>query len=302
MSSLARVAAIAAFAAAVVYSPSPASADELEDFQRARSAYDGAQYSLAIQRFEPLVLGAVPVLRTRALLLESRKYLGAAYLFLGRRTDAEAQFEALLRDDPAYQLDPVAFPSEVLDVFTTVHARLEREIQAAEAARLASEEAARRAAAERLLRERATMLRLVELAETETVEEQRSRWLAAIPFGVGQFQNGEDGWGLFFAISETSLLLAGGITYFLHEGLRDDTPAAADLREANLTARAFRIVNWSSIAGFGVLALAGVIHAQANFEPRRRTERRRPLPPELQEGLELGLDATPSSVLLQGRF
>ena len=77
----------------------------------------------------------------RPLVLESRKYLAATYLFLGRKSDAEGQLELLLRAEPDYVLDPLAFPAEFVKTFSEVKVRLEQE-------RLRKEQERARAAAQ----------------------------------------------------------------------------------------------------------------------------------------------------------
>src|SRR5262245_7693507 len=102
-----------------------ARADELEDFEHARQAYEAQNYAQAIERFEALVGGEVPHITTRALVLESRKYLAASYLFVHDIPHAEEQFARLLGDDPTYP-EPTAFPSEVRATFARVRTRVDR--------------------------------------------------------------------------------------------------------------------------------------------------------------------------------
>src|SRR5687768_11471405 len=94
--------AVALAALILLAFPALARAGDIEDFESARSAYEARDYERAVVAFELLVGGDAPRLQSRALIAESRKYLGAAYLFVGRRDAARAEFERLLRDEPAY--------------------------------------------------------------------------------------------------------------------------------------------------------------------------------------------------------
>jgi hypothetical protein len=255
-----------------------AHADELEDFQIARNAYEAQNYALAVTRFERLVGGETPRLSSRPLVLESRKYLAAAYLFMGRREDADTQFERLLRYDETYELDPVAFPTEVLDLFTIVKSRLARERTQTEGARQQADRERERLRVAEQTREQDRLRRLVDLAENETVEESHSRWIAAIPFGVGQFQNGDDSLGVALAISEGLLLAASATAFFIHMSLVDDAIVEGGLPtperdRAERTEAVARIANWASVGAFLAVAIAGVVDAQIRFEPFERTRR-----------------------------
>ena len=272
-----------------------AHANELDDFQQARQLYEAQQYDDAAFAFQELIGGEVPRLRNRALLLESRKYLGVSYLFLGQRERAERQFELLLRDDPAYQLDPVAFPEEAQKVFAQVRKRLESETLKQARQRERDEQQARKREAEQLLEERKDLLRLVELAEYERVERRNSRWIALLPFGVGQFQNGHENLGTFLAVSEAVLVALNLTTYFLHQDLEGQRPERDRLGEALFAEKTFRITNQVTLAVFALLSIGGIIDAQIRFKPAWTRRHRRPIPDDLRDSLQLGAAGTPAS-------
>lgn len=274
---------------------SAASANEFEDFEKARSVYEAQDYARAAQRFEALAGGDVPQLTNRSLVLESKKYLGASYLFLGKLERAEQEFTRLLRMDPAYLLDPLAFPEEVQRLFTKVKMQLEAERRATEEERRREEQRLLRQQTERIELERQRWEQLQALAQVETVREERSRWLALVPFGAGQFQNGHASLGAVLAVSEGSLLALAIVTYALHESLRGQAPDDPDsVADARLAERAFRYTNQISFALFAILAVTGVIDAQVRFQDSREYERKRPLPPDLQGGPELSIDGAGS--------
>lgn len=277
--------------------PTAAAADELEEFEQAREAYEQARYERAIKRFEALVGGEEPRLRSPPLILESRKYLAASYLFAGQPERAEEQFERLLRQDPDYELDPVVFPREVHDVFASVRERLSEERAQKEEARRNRLGAARERRRE-LERQSRRIEQLEEVARTEVVREENSRWIATIPFGVGQFQNGHRRLGMTLAIAEGVLAATSLTTFFLHRSVlatdlgpppegcsRDDVDFCnrLDRRE-----KAYRYTNWASTGLLVGVAALGILDAHLRFVPHTERTRRREVPPEVQIGVGPG--------------
>jgi tetratricopeptide (TPR) repeat protein len=275
----------------------PVAADELSDFESARRNYDKQNYAKAARGLESLVGGAVPRATNPVVRLESRKYLGATYLFLGKKEAAREQFRSLLEEDPGYDIDPVAFPEAVVQTFQEV----QKEV-AAERARKDALEAVRRKRersdeVEELIRQQERIRALEELAAVETVEKVNSRWIAALPFGIGQFQNQDRPLGIMFAVTQSAFLVASIATFIGHNSLRDENPAPSEIERARRVERALRIGNWVSVGAFLSFAVAGVIEAEVRFKPVIRTTRKRELPEDTQSPqttgpqirLELGL-------------
>jgi tetratricopeptide (TPR) repeat protein len=275
----------------------PVAADELSDFESARRNYDKQNYAKAARGLESLVGGAVPRATNPVVRLESRKYLGATYLFLGKKEAAREQFRSLLEEDPEYDIDPVAFPEAVVQTFQEV----QKEV-AAERARKDALEAVRRKRersdeVEELIRQQERIRALEELAAVETVEKVNSRWIAALPFGIGQFQNQDRPLGIMFAVTQSAFLVASIATFIGHNSLRDENPAPSEIERAQRVERALRIGNWVSVGAFLSFAVAGVIEAEVRFKPVIRTTRKRELPEDTQSPqttgpqirLELGL-------------
>jgi tetratricopeptide (TPR) repeat protein len=277
-----------------------ATANDFEDFEKARSAYESQDYAKAASLFAALAGGDVPQLTNRSLVLESKKYLGASYLFLGKLAQAEQEFTRLLRMDPGYLLDPLGFPEEVQRLFARVKMQLEAERRASEEERRREELRLTREQTEASERERQRWNKVIQLAERETIREKRSRWVALVPFGAGQFQNGHSSLGAVLAVSEGSLLALSVATYVLHDHLRGQRPKANELEEARLAERGFRYTNQISFALFAVIAVTGIIDAQVRFQDTYEYERKRELPPELREEPRLSL--TPTGASLELRF
>lgn len=297
---------VALFAASA---SSSARADDLSDFERARASYDAQRYAEAVQKLELLVGGETPRLTTRAIILEARKYLGASYLFVARRADAERQFTLLLGDDPQYQLDPTTFPAEVREVFATVRARLEGEARERAAAH-DREEAARRAEeAARLLRDADRLEQLRVLAETETFVEEHDRWIAALPFGIGQFQNGHTGLGIAFAVAEGALTATAITMASLHYALPSSTGyidfehPTLDMAEVRRLEAAYSVTNYLAMGVLAAVLVVGLVDAELRFVPSVTRTRPRAVAPAAQpETPSATLSVGPGSAIFRLRF
>jgi hypothetical protein len=273
-------------------------ANELDDFQRALKAYESQSYALAATLFDGLVGGEQTRLQNRALVLESRKYLAASYLFIGQKDKASEQFVRLVREDLTYQLDPLAFPEEVQKTFAEARQKVEQE-------RIASEEAKKRAQVEASKRitnatqdDREKLRRVLTLAETDRVELLHSRWIAVVPFGVGQFQNGDPGWGTFFAVSEGITAAVSILSYAFHESLRGQRPAPERLGEARFAESAFFYTNVVSFGLLASLVVAGLIDAQVRYQPFGTKTRKRPLPDDLRNVLKVSIGASGATAII----
>lgn len=278
-------AGVALFCACSAVFVSSGRADDLSDFEAARAVYDAQDYGKAVELFDKLVGISPPRLTDRLLVLESRKYLGASLLFARQGQRAREQFRLLVLTEPDYLLDPLAFPTEVVAVFdqvkTDVQAEIEKAAQA-ERLRLAQEMRTRQEAEQ--LRNR-NLAQLVAIAETEQVKRANSRWIATVPFGVGQFQNGHAPLGSALAVTQGLSVATSVISFILHQQLRTENPSPAEVPDATRREELWRTVNVVSFSAFVALAVIGVADAHVRFVPERATSRVRALPPELQTWL-----------------
>jgi len=260
----------------------PVAADELSDFESARRNYERQNYSKAARGLESLVGGAVPRASNSVVRLEARKYLGATYLFLGKNEAAREQFRLLLEEDVDYDIDPVAFPEAVVQTFQEVKKEVSAEQARKDALEAARRQRERSDEVEELIRQQQRIQTLEELAAVETVEKVNSRWIAALPFGIGQFQNEDRALGIMFAVTESAFLVASIATFIGHNSLRDENPAPSEIERAQRVERALRIGNWVSVGAFLSFAVAGVVEAEVRFKPVIRTTRKRELPEDLE--------------------
>jgi len=266
----------------------PVAADELSDFESARRNYDKQSYAKAARGLESLVGGAVPRATNPVVRLEARKYLGATYLFLGKKDAAREQFRSLLAEDPDYDIDPVAFPEAVVQTFHEVQAEVATERARDDAVAAARRQREKSNEVDDLIRQQQRVQTLEELAAVETVEKVNSRWIAALPFGIGQFQNEDRPLGIMFAVTQSAFLAASIATFIGHNSLRDENPAPSEIERAQRVERALRIGNWVSVGAFLSFAVAGVIEAEVRFKPVIRTTRPRELPDDIEKPLTTG--------------
>jgi hypothetical protein len=229
-----------------------------------------------------------PFLRERA-----RLYYSTCLLFSDEREAAREPLREALRDNPLMSPpDSLTFPPPLVSLFLEVRDEMQQLIKSEEENQLnvlrAEAAEARRRAEER----RKRLEELERLAAQETVIVQTPRWLMHVPFGVGQFQNGDRALGWTFLVSE-SLLAATAIGSGLvlldqyHQAVQQDPLRPLSPDELNRNTRAaygtMMVSSWALVA----VALAGVVEANLNYVPERKETRERSLPRHLQGGKEV---------------
>jgi hypothetical protein len=221
-------------------------------------------------------------LRDPVVIATARIYHASCLIGGGRTAEADKPLrDAILTDPQMKPPDPLVFPGPVVERFLRVRDTLHEEIRKAEQTKVdrARREAEQRA---RKAREQDQRVRaLEEMASREVVIVRNRRWLALIPFGVGQFQNGNPELGWVFLTSEialgatalTALAMQTHFTLEAHEVQNPDNNALLKTWNTLLDVSAWAFV--------GVAAL-GITEAQLSFVPERREERKRPIPPSLR--------------------
>jgi hypothetical protein len=176
--------------------PAAQHATPREAFDRGRTAFGRAEYKRAIEILHPLLYPEV-LLDSEGEVVQAHRILGVSYLFSGQSEEAKREFHKLLELRPDYRFDPLLDPQQVVDAFNAVVKEEESEIVAIEARRKRRDQEI----AARLQRE----ARMHPPATTIIRYERHSYLLNFVPFGAGQFQNGQQrkGW-LFFGV-ETAL-------------------------------------------------------------------------------------------------
>ncbi|MFO0617178.1 MAG: hypothetical protein U0414_31565 [Polyangiaceae bacterium] len=235
---------------------------------------------------------------------QARGYFAIALVANGNKEEAKGPIDDMLRHDPAFVPSLTLYPPDVVDLFIVERKRLADEL-----AKIASDKAAAEAAqrAKEKARKEALDKYIASLeaqAAEETVTEKRSRLIAAIPFGVGQYQNGNAGLGAMFTIAETlgvgtmfgTLIAAQDLSRqaieFQNRSLDAD---ALDLPTLNQQIEILQGVNIGSLVVFGVFAIAGIAEAEASFKPSVTTTHDRKLPPKPKELEITGVPNAPTA-------
>lgn len=275
-----------ALALAVLLAAAPAHAlSEQAEIDKARAAFVVKNYRDVETRLKHLLEGT-SLLREPGNIAQARMFLGAALVEQNRASEATPVFERLLLDDPQFDPDPLTFPSKTLEAFIDTRAQMRDRLaaKAAEEARHAAEQ--RRRAEEERQAQAKRLATLEKMAGERSITVKHSRLIASLPFGVGQFQNAQNGLGAFFLASEAALVLGSIITVPLYLNARarqNEEIASFDLqRQANgYRDRAIdaRTANIAFNALFLITAAAGIAQAHVAFVPESGETKKRPIPP-----------------------
>jgi hypothetical protein len=277
--------ALATSFALAVSVATPAYADDQTDVAKARAAYEAKNYDDADRRLWSMLNPDSGTLKDAALRTQARMYWAATMLARKNPQEAAEQFEKLLLDEPSFEPDPLSFPSEVIDAFIDTRKRIIDKINAAktEQARMQAERRAREEEEKRRAGER---MRLLEkMATEEKITERHSRWVAMLPLGVGQFQNGQKTLGWTFLAAESAFLLGAVIAFPFYVYNRShagdfllSNPDVDPLKSYRERANTASIVNGVFNVAFAVTAVVGIVHAQVTFVPHTDEMKKRPLP------------------------
>lgn len=272
-SSRLRVLGAAAAIAVALLAASPVRADQQGEFAKGQQLYANGDHVAADSFFAKAIDGAVPTITDPALVAKGRMIRGAADMYLGRKADAVTQFEQILRASAKFEPDPLAFPPGVLDEFRKTRERLEKEaIAKAAGDKTTKELRACRASLDEL---GARYAALKTFAGDEQVVTTHSRVIASLPFGIGQFQNGDTTLGVLFLTTETIALATAAISYGIHESIPRQP---ADVDKARSAESQSRIINLIGVSAFVALFGGGIAQAHIAFVPDERETRPRALP------------------------
>ena len=213
--------------------------------RRATNEYAYGQYEQAAERLSGLLY---PMrLNSDAQVIEARKTLALAHYMLGREQAMREEFAKLLYLDPDHELDPFTIAPPVIEILEQVRQSLKAELD--------------------VIRERRRQERLAvppkggNQRTIQIVTRERSSLGTFMPFGIGQFQNGDRKWGTFFAATQAALLglNIGAFVWNLRLG-------NFEKKDATLH-RALILTQFSTAALFGVSWAVSIFHARLNFVP-----------------------------------
>jgi hypothetical protein len=271
--------------------PPPAAAapepvNEQAELEKGRNAYRAKSYDEADQRFLQMLDPQHGTLHDKVLIKQARMYWAATLIALHHNDDASHVFEIILNEDHEYEPDPLAFPTEVLDRFTDTRVRLREKLLADEREQF-QKAAERRAREEERKQEEAARVKMLEkLAGEAYVVEKHRRWVALLPFGVGQFQNGDRKLGWAFLGTEAALLAGVVVTLPLYyvdlANVKDNYSSMSTnttvAQEWNDRANSVRMANLALNGVFALAAVAGAIEAEIAFVPKTTDIVPRPVP------------------------
>lgn len=251
------------------------------DLKRARDRYEFGAYADAAGAVREFLAAQKTLSDADA--VEAYRILGLAEYQLGDRPGARNAFVNLLSHDPDYALDPFLVPPQIVEFFDQVkrdnEAQLaplrEQKRQLAEQQRLA-EEAKRKLLAEEQARAGppAKILRV----------EEHVYILNWLPFGAGQFQNGQATKGVVIAVAEAVFGLVNIGAILIHNRIVDDpsrhctvsdptncsNPPITDSDRSLLNS--IDIVKYVSAGLFWGTYIYGVVDAHLHYVPRIETE------------------------------
>jgi hypothetical protein len=289
---------------------SVALADETADFQQARNAYLKKDYGEATSRFEEMLDPTKGTLKTKEVIDEAQFCYGAVKFAVGERENAHKLWDKVLSDTKGtYTADSFTYSSEVINDFITEkqrwknellqHEQAQAEIDAAQRAK----EAAERARLEARVKDLETLLSL------ETVVVQNSRETALLPFGIGQFQNGQKLLGWIFLSTEIAGVLGTCALFIPYRYYIDQYNAARTgpgspqyrqelANEAAAVAQNIRTADFIILGALGAIMITGIFQAEIAFKPTVTYTRKRtvsgvwPSFAPLPNGAALGLHGT----------
>lgn len=264
-----------------------AHADPRGEFEKARASFLAHNWTDAEQRFRAL-LDPESGLKERTLISQARMYLGATLISEGKRDEAQDLFGKLVIDDPSFEPDPLSYPGEAINTFIDVRqsmlAQIRTEMQnraKAEADRLAREAAEKEA-------QRVWIERVKAQAAEEKITVRHNRVVACLPFGVGQYQNGDVVLGSLFLGAQVAAVAGSTITYgmYLYARSRENEELNRPGSDVNQLvpqwhnrAEDLRLVNLGFAGAFVLVAGLGILQANIAYVPEVAEKKRRDLPP-----------------------
>lgn len=247
---------------AIVLWCSVAHATPREDFDQARQAYRSGQFTRALPLFNSLLYPEKKLADSNEA-AEAYLALGVCRYETGDMPGAKREFEQALLVNANIRIDPlIVTDSSAIDAFNETRLTMQDRI---------------RQDAERRRREE-----LLKIRESYIGVESHSFLLNFVPFGVGQYQNGDIGKGAFFTAAEGAMFGTSlGIWFYLvsNYGLRS---TRVPLKDANTVLRLQQLEIGTGIAFYG-LWVWGAIDAYLHYQPQVRIELdESALPPELR--------------------
>jgi hypothetical protein len=269
--------------------------DEAE-LARVVGLVDAAKYEECAARLSRLLDPTSPHPLSDPQTIETaRLYHATCLIGLGKDSQADAPLLEAIRQKPDMRPpDSLVFPPRVVERFLKLREDYYKKLRGAgqDLIDQAQREAEARQARENA--QRAYVEQLERLARQEVVVHQNQRWIALVPFGVGQFQNRNAplGWTFFGAeVALTGVALASTAVFSNINNQAASIQARGESPDLGVQSR---LSDWHlamTVSTYTLLGVAvvGVVEAQLSFVPEFRYVRDRPLPPAAKKQSKLTL-------------
>jgi hypothetical protein len=294
-------------AAPGVAAATPPQLNDSAELARVVSLYEAGKYGECADALHGLLSEDGPrPLRDRDVIESARIYHAACLIGGGQPLLADEPLRAAIRQNPQMKPpDSLVFPPQVIDRFLRVRETMFDVIKKAEDERVRRAQELAKQQEERARRERARVAGLERLGQEEAVITPKTRFLALVPFGAGQFQNGKDTLGYVFLTSEvllaaSTLTTLGVETHLVLDANRLETEGKKPGPSTNDTLRNWKTALWVSSYSWLGVSVIGIVEAQLSFVPEQRRVQKRSLPAELRPSAE----AVPGGAVfgLSGKF
>lgn len=207
-------------------SPNPARAvvpsNPALEFARGRTAFDRGEYARTIQLLRPLLYPELR-LESEGEIVQTHRMLGIAHLYERQNEQAAQEFRNLLQLRPDYRMDRMLDPPAVVEFYNAILKEQEAELADLERKRQQADLENQR--------------RLEAARNGPTVIERHfvrnSMAVSFIPFGAGQFQNGQPGKGWVFLGTEAALATVSIAAFTANFAIYGVRPAVACEKSSN---------------------------------------------------------------------
>lgn len=239
-----------------ILDPSKLSVDEIyQRYLAGKNAYFYGNYQDCIDKLKALLEPNI-LISEQEQRLESYRYLALSYFYLQQPEGASSNFEKLLFIRPDYELDAVETPQNAINFFEQIKKSLRDKLL--ERQKILEEEIKK----EEEKKKKANAL------QKEIDYQVNSRFVAILPFGIGQYQNDAPAMGTLFLSAEMLSIGISMLAYLQVENLRqsDGTFSNDQFQNAQIYQNIQLITAYTALG----LMLTGAAHALINFQEKKQ--------------------------------
>jgi len=251
-----------------------------EQFDRAKLAYDRNEYARVIALVRPLLYPSIQ-LSSQEQVIEAHRLLGIASFKTHDEAEAEKEFSILLNSNPDFHLDRLVDGAEVAQFVDRMRQNMEDELRRVkELERQREEEVKKRRGREEEERRKHPIYvdREVRLIEHPFA-------VNFLPFGAGQFQNGEVRKGYALLVSESVLAVTSLSIWLVEQELYPNGRASIQ-RNSQGVATTLQVARLSTGFGFYALWAVGAYDAIKHWVPMTKVYVPSPMPVASGVGVE----------------